>query len=365
MELLDPEALTIGFARRFATYKRATLIFRDMARVRALFNRPDRPVQIIFAGKAHPADEPGKQLIQQIYRLAQQPEFAGKILFLENYDMNLARHLVQGVDLWLNTPRRPNEASGTSGQKASLNGIPQCSILDGWWPEAYNGANGWAFGETREFADPEAQDEADAQDLYRVLEQEIIPLFYQRGEDGVPHGWVQVMKEAIRTITPYFSTRRMVREYTERFYLPAARKGHVLSAREFAVARELADWRRRIQARWPQMTITARGPSEGAIVLGEAVEIVAEVHLDGLSPEEVLVELVYGQQREEDEADGMAQRWEAVPMELTGEIEAGRYRYRALLRPQVSGHHVYGVRVVPVHPALPDKFDTRLIRWAC
>ena len=220
--VLDEEALTIGFARRFATYKRATLIFKDIERLKAILNRNDRPVQIIFAGKAHPADDPGKLLIQQVYQLSQQPGFAGKILFLEEYDMYVARRLVQGVDVWLNTPRRPHEASGTSGQKASLNGAPNISILDGWWPEAYNGRNGWAIGEEREYANQDEQDWNDAQQLYHVLEHEVVPLFYERGQDGIPHGWLARSKEAIATIAPVFSTRRMVKEYTSRMYMPAA-----------------------------------------------------------------------------------------------------------------------------------------------
>ncbi len=220
--VLDEEALTIGFARRFATYKRATLIFKDIERLKAILNRNDRPVQIIFAGKAHPADDPGKLLIQQVYQLSQQPGFAGKILFLEEYDMHVARRLVQGVDVWLNTPRRPHEASGTSGQKASLNGAPNISILDGWWPEAYNGRNGWAIGEEREYANQDEQDWNDAQQLYHVLEHEVVPLFYERGQDGIPHGWLARSKEAIATIAPVFSTRRMVKEYTSRMYMPAA-----------------------------------------------------------------------------------------------------------------------------------------------
>ncbi|MCS7220594.1 MAG: alpha-glucan family phosphorylase [Anaerolineae bacterium] len=358
-ELLNPDALTIGFARRFATYKRATLLFRDLARLQALLSRPDRPVQIIFAGKAHPADEPGKKLIQTIHQLSQRPEFLGRIVFVEDYDINLARYLVQGVDLWLNTPRRPNEASGTSGQKASINGVPTCSILDGWWPEAYEGANGWAFGETREFADSEAQDDADAQALYMTLEEEIIPLFFERGEDGVPHRWVRVMKEAIRSVAPRFNTHRMVREYLEKMYLPAAKSWHAMSADDFALARELAAWRARVMAAWPFVRVTAHGPEDGTITLGEEIEVTAEVCLDKLSPEDVTVELVYGRQN-----GGVLQNLYAVPMTMEEKLEPGRYRYRTLLKPQASGNHAYGVRVLATHPALPDKFDARLMRWA-
>jgi starch phosphorylase len=226
--LLDPEALTIGFARRFATYKRADLIFRDVRRLKRILHAERRPVQIVFAGKAHPADGGGKEFIQQVYQFAQDPEFGGRIAFLEDYDLHMARFLVQGVDIWLNNPRRPNEASGTSGMKAAMNGVPNLSVLDGWWPEAYRpaqegrAANGWSFGEMQ-YADWETQDEVDSQALYRLLEEEVVPLYYDRDANGLPRGWVQVMKEAIRTSVAAFSMRRMVKEYVEQMYLPAIR----------------------------------------------------------------------------------------------------------------------------------------------
>jgi starch phosphorylase len=219
--LLDPYALTIGFARRFATYKRADLVMRDMDRLLALVNHEHMPVQIIFAGKAHPVDEPGKQLIQKVYRAVKQSDNGGRLVFLEDYDMNLARYLIQGVDVWLNTPRRPNEASGTSGQKAALNGVLNFSVLDGWWREGFDGRNGWAIGEDRQIDDPDNQDEADVESLYDVLENEIVPLYYQeRSSDGLPGEWLSRVKTSIRTLAPSFSMRRMVKEYYERLYLP-------------------------------------------------------------------------------------------------------------------------------------------------
>ncbi len=218
--LINPYSLTIGFARRFATYKRAGLVMSDVDRLLEIINRPNMPVQIIFAGKAHPADDPGKQIIQHIYRTVKRAETGGRLVFLEDYDMNLAHYLVQGVDVWMNTPRRPMEASGTSGMKAGLNGVLNFSILDGWWREAYNGRNGWAIGDDGDL-EAEAQDEADAESLYTTLENEIIPLFYARDAHNVPLEWVSRAKEAVRTITPQFSTRRMLKEYIERLYLPA------------------------------------------------------------------------------------------------------------------------------------------------
>jgi starch phosphorylase len=224
--LLDPYALTIGFARRFATYKRANLIFRDVDRILHLINDHNRPVQIIFAGKAHPADEPGKLLIQEIYRIVKKAECGGRLVFVEDYDMNIARYLVQGVDVWLNTPRRPMEASGTSGEKAALNGVLNFSVLDGWWREGYNGKNGWSIGSEKEYADTNAQDEADANSLYETLENEIIPMYYEnRTPEGVPLDWMEYMKETIRTCGPNFSMRRMVKEYTTELYIPSIENG--------------------------------------------------------------------------------------------------------------------------------------------
>ena len=224
--LLDPDALTIGFARRFATYKRATLIFRDLERLKRILHAERRPVQIVFAGKSHPADAMGKEFIQRVYQYAQEPELGGRIAFIEDYDLHVARFLVQGVDVWLNNPRRPNEASGTSGMKAAMNGVPNLSVLDGWWPEAYRPAqagrpaNGWAFGQTQ-YDDWNTQDEVDSQALYRILEEQVVPAYYERDAAGIPHAWVQIMKEAIHTSIAALSARRMVKEYVQQMYLPA------------------------------------------------------------------------------------------------------------------------------------------------
>ncbi len=357
--LLDPQTFTIGFARRFATYKRATLIFRDLERLRRMLVSSNRPVQIIFAGKAHPADEPGKALIQQVYRLSRQPGFSGRIVFLEDYDMDMARKLVAGVDLWLNNPIRPHEASGTSGQKASLNGIPNCSILDGWWVEGYNGKNGWAFGEQREYQNAELQAEADALALYAVLEQEIIPLYYDRDAQGIPHGWLRLMKEAIRTVAPEFSMRRMVKDYTERFYVPGAKHGQELTQDHYNRARSLAAWKHKVLSAWPQVGIWASGPTEGQIAIGQSIDVSAYLRLADLKPEDVLVEVVYGH-----DEDGHLIGSIYQPMEQDGQESDGAYRYRTRLLPQSGGSFVYGVRVLPTHPALLDRHEMGLVRWA-
>ena len=218
---LDPNALTIGFARRFATYKRATLLFSQLDRLKPLLLDRWRPVQIIFAGKAHPADDPAREFIRQVYSYCKDHSLAGRISFLEDYDMHLAKHVVQGVDVWLNTPRQPLEACGTSGQKAALNGVANLSVLDGWWKEGYDGANGWAIPTPTDFSDPQAQDTHDAEHLYRILEEQVIPLYYTRDRDGIPRGWIQVIKDSIRTVAPQFCARRMVKEYMELSYAPA------------------------------------------------------------------------------------------------------------------------------------------------
>jgi starch phosphorylase len=219
--MMEPYSLTIGFARRFATYKRGNMLLRDYERLLRLVNDIDRPVQIIFAGKSHPADEPGKLIIQQVYRAVKDNKTGGRLIFLEDYDMNVARYLVQGVDVWMNTPRRPNEASGTSGMKAAMNGVLNFSILDGWWREGYNGHNGWAIGEDSDPTDADQRDEADARSMYDILENQIIPLYYQRTIDNVPAEWMVMVKESLRTLVPQFSMRRMLREYMSKLYLPA------------------------------------------------------------------------------------------------------------------------------------------------
>ncbi|NTU59869.1 MAG: glycosyltransferase family 1 protein, partial [Deltaproteobacteria bacterium] len=239
-EVLDPEALTIGFARRFATYKRATLLFKDPERLARILNDPQRPVQILFAGKAHPADNEGKRFIQEIVHHCRRKEFKKRVVFLEDYDINIARYLTQGVDVWLNNPRRPLEACGTSGMKVPPNGGLHLSILDGWWDEAYDGKNGWAIGRGEEYADPIQQDEMESHALYDLLEEEVVPLYYGRGEDGLPRGWIAKTKLSIEALTPVYNTNRMVRDYAEEYYLPALHHWSRLSQTEFQAARALA-----------------------------------------------------------------------------------------------------------------------------
>ncbi len=358
-QILNPNALLIGFARRFATYKRATLLFRDLDRLRHILNDPQRPVQIIFAGKAHPADEPGKALIEQIYRASRSEEFKGKIILLENYDIDMARYLVAGTDIWLNNPIRPYEASGTSGQKAALNGQPNCSIMDGWWAEGYNGKNGWAIGEEREYHDQDAQAEADSLSLYRTLEEEIIPTFFDRGSDGVPHRWTSTMKEAIRTCTPQFSMRRMVKEYTNRYYVPEIQQSRGMTENNYERAHILAQWKERIRQSWQRLELYVDGRREGQLSLGEGIDVHAWVRMDGMTPEDISVELVYGEIKQE-----VAQPQYTQPMSFTKRELDGSYRYDIHLQPEESGSIAYNVRIVPSHPLLTEKYEMGLIRWA-
>jgi glycogen phosphorylase len=360
-QILNPNTLTIGFARRFATYKRAMLIFHDLERITQILNDPERPVQIIFSGKAHPDDEPGKALIQQVYEISQQPEFAGRIVFLENYDMNVARHLISGVDIWLNTPRRPREASGTSGQKAALSGVPNFSVLDGWWEEGYDGSNGWAIGENREFKDLATQDEADAYSLYTTLEEEIIPTFYDRdASTGVPSAWVQIMKNSIRSCAPRFSMRRMVIEYTERYYLPAAEQGDRYQAEGWSLAKQMVDWRASLRSRWHNVRAELGTLPTEIVTVGDPVQIQAKVWLDGITPSDVAVELVAGEQ------NGDGELTNAVPIPMSKVEQDGDVTlYSAIFTPERSGALAVAVRVRanrqyqidPIEPGL-------LVRWA-
>ena len=359
-DLFNPDALTIGFARRFATYKRATLIFRDLERIQRLLNDPECPVQIIFAGKAHPADEPGKGLIKQVHQLAQTPAFEGKIIFIEDYDMNVARYLVQGVDLWLNTPRRPNEASGTSGQKAALNGNPNLSVLDGWWAEGYNGKTGWAIGDEAEYKDVQVQDDADALSLYNQLESAVIPTFFDRDEQGVPHAWVAVMKESIRVCAPRFSMSRQVKDYTNDLYLPATKGGSKIAEGNYENARILAAWKERIYLVWPQVRITAGRPPAERVAIGYSLSLDAQVFLGSLSPDDVTVEVVWGQANGDDELQDV----QSAPLTKTESLPGGMLRYTGTLRFENNGRFSYGIRVLPAHPLLQTKHELGLSKWA-
>jgi starch phosphorylase len=400
-ETLDPDALTIGFARRFATYKRANLLLRDPERLARILNDAGRPAQIIFAGEAHPRDDAGKELIKQIVALSRRPEFRRRLVFLEGYDMAVARSMTQGADVWLSTPRRPLEASGTSGMKAAANGALNLSTLDGWWDEAWNcglrpqvvddcgfeqnwlstpslnyafnqsaiihnlgpqSAIGWTIGRGEIYDDPDYQDQVEAEALYDLLEDDVIPTFYDRGEDKLPRHWIDRMKASIGNLCHYFNTHRMVREYTERFYLPAAERQGRLAADGMARARSLAAWKERVRDQWSRVRIeSATAGSLDGVQVNSEIKAQAEVSLGALTPDDVSVELYVGLVNAGGEIVGAR----AIPMRPVGDDGDGRYRFEvssvACCR---SGLHGFTVRALPRHSELSASHLPGLIVWA-
>lgn len=362
MEVLDPEVLTIGFARRFATYKRATLILRDADRLRQILLSSNRPVQFIIAGKAHPADHQAKHLIRDLIHFARDLEVRRHFVFIENYDINVARYLVQGVDCWLNTPRRPMEASGTSGMKASANGALNISVPDGWWCEAaVPGVNGWSIGLGETYDTIEEQDSVESQALYEIFEQEVVPTFYERGRDNLPREWIRRMKAAIRTICPVFNTYRMVQEYTDRFYLPCSMRRNELKRDQRKRARDLAAWKQRIVNSWPRVSVrrVQAGPHE-SLAWGSSLTVSAEVVLGDLAGADVTVEIYFGDL----DADGQVNHGRAVEMSCVSEIEKGVFKYEGAIVCEKTGQQGFTVRVIPSHEDLAEKHETALISWA-
>ena len=366
-EVLDPSALTVGFARRFATYKRATLLLRDVGRLERILNQPGRPVQILFAGKAHPNDDAGKALIQQIMKLAQQKEFRRRLVFLEDYDMAVARALVQGCDVWLNTPRRPLEASGTSGMKALANGALNVSTLDGWWDEAWHYAAakgsfvGWAIGRGEKYETAEYQDQVEAAALYDLLESEIVPAFYERSADGLPRRWIAYMKSSIGTLSYSFNAQRMVKDYTADFYARAHEKCQQLTADGAQRVRRLAAWLSRVEGEWPSVSVEAvDAAGNGDLQIGDHIHCQARVRVGNLTPNEVAVELYVGRLN----ADGQITNAMSVPMEYVGQRD-GMQLFQANEVPcSRSGRNGYTVRVRPFCEDEARPFLPGLVCWA-
>ena len=356
---LRSDALTIGFARRFATYKRANLLFRDPARLKAILLDENRPVQIILAGKAHPRDGAGKDLIRHILELVRAEGLTDRVVFLEDHDLSKAAMLVQGVDVWLNTPRRPNEACGTSGMKVVPNGGLNLSVLDGWWAEGYQPGAGWAIGEGEEFAHSDYQDEFDADSLYSLLEREVVPMFYDRDVDGVPRSWIAMMKQSIRVLTPVFSGDRMVKDYTEHFYLPAAEHYERLAAGGFVKARELAAWKDSVRKAWPDVRVTSvQEEGERELPVGTGLPVTARVHLGKIAPSEVVVQAYYSRLR----SDGTLREGRAVDLEWTGQ-DKDDHVYTGTVPSRTSGMHGYSVRVLPRHEDVLVPHEMPLITW--
>jgi len=360
--VLDPEALTIGFARRFATYKRATLILRDIERLNEMLNNRERPMQIIFAGKAHPRDHMGKELIKQIVHLTKDERFRNSIVFLEDYDIDTARYLVQGVDVWLNNPIRPKEASGTSGMKVVPNGGLNISVLDGWWDEAYNSDNGWAIGKGEEYADLGYQDEVESLSLYNILENEVMPSFYDRGIDGLPREWLARIRESMKTINAEFNTNRMVKDYTEKYYRPAHRNYRAFMADGCAIPRQLSRWKADINQKWSGIKVKNCTFEDGnEIVVGNRVQVRAEVDLGELKPEDVLVELYFGSL----DRDGNIVEGAAMPMSMAEMSGKNTAIYQGQMLCLIAGEFAFTVRIIPQHEHSYRKFDPEMsVTWA-
>jgi len=358
---LRPEALTIGLARRFATYKRGDLILRDPERLLAMLNHPDRPVQLIFAGKAHPQDNAGKEVIKNIVHFINSHDLMDRVVFIEDYDINVARHMVQGVDVWLNNPQRPFEACGTSGMKAAVNGVLHLSVLDGWWEEAFDYQNGWAIGSGEVYSDRTYQNEVESHAIYSILETDILPLYYDRDPAGTPRQWVQMMKQAIASIACRYNTQRMVKEYDERFYRPAGETFAALRRADFKPVREYLAWRRRMEKEFPQVKIESAGVDNGEVFLvGQEVEVSAELSLGGLAPGEVRVEAYYGTLGAEDEiVNPVLQELDRVE-----EREGGRTLFSGRIPGQRTGQFAYRIRVTPRHDLLFFPYGLNLVLWS-
>ncbi|MGV8095554.1 MAG: alpha-glucan family phosphorylase [Mangrovibacterium sp.] len=361
LNALNPNALTIGFARRFATYKRAHLLFRNLERLSKIVNNPKRPVQFIFAGKAHPADKAGQDLIKYIVEISKSPEFRGKILFVQNYDINLAKMLLQGVDVWLNTPTRPLEASGTSGEKGAMNGTVHFSVLDGWWVEGYKEGVGWALPMERSYEVQDFQDELDAESIYNIFEDEIIPLYYTRNERNVSEKWVAYVKNTIAQVAPHFTTARMIHDYQERYYHPLAERVKRLADNHYSLARELTAWKYRILQVWDQIEVKEVQLADGitnVLRIGEEYPAKVVLDLKGLSPDEIGLEIIVTEPGP-NENRKLVDRFEFS----AGPSDGSVCTYLLNLRLMDPGAYDYGMRLFPKNPNLPHRQDFKYVRW--
>ncbi|HMC40252.1 MAG TPA: alpha-glucan family phosphorylase, partial [Acidimicrobiales bacterium] len=362
-EVLDPRFLIVGFSRRFATYKRATLLLSQPERLRALLLDEHRPLQLLFAGKAHPADDLGKEMIAQIVRFSRDPAVRHRIAFVENYDIPVARVLYQGSDVWLNTPRRPMEASGTSGEKAALNGALNLSILDGWWDEMFDGANGWAISSAEGIIDVAHRDEVEANSLFEILERQILPLYYERSGGRYPRGWVSRVKASLASLGPKVMASRMVKDYMRELYEPTALQADSLAAGAYARARALAAWKQRILEAWPAVKVLDVEPDDvtGMVDLGGERSVSVSVELGTLTPDDVAVELLHGPVVGGDELTGT----DIVRLALAPtDDRSGPFRYEGTFPCDQAGRHGYTVRIVPAHPDLVQPVELGCIAWA-
>ncbi|HAN17381.1 MAG: alpha-glucan phosphorylase [Bacteroidetes bacterium GWC2_33_15] len=360
-ENLRENVLTIGFARRFATYKRAYLLFRNIERLSKIVNNPDKPIQFIFAGKAHPNDTAGQEMIKRIVEVSKQPEFIGKVIFLQNYDMELARNMVQGVDIWLNNPTRPMEASGTSGMKAVMNGVLHFSVLDGWWVEGYSPDAGWALPEEQTYGNNDYQDELDAETIYNIIENEIVPAYYQRNKSGLPEKWVGFIKNSIAKVASNFTTHRMLTEYENKFYYKLAERGKKMMADDFQMAKDIAAWKKKVSRCWESLEILSIKQfdvSKEPIVIGKKYSATVEIKLNGLSPDDIGVELVVAEPVDSERVSiKHTQDFEIM------NIENSLVTYSLDITPTEPGVFDAGIRVYAKNPNLPHRQDFCLVKW--
>jgi starch phosphorylase len=357
----NPDLLTIGFGRRFATYKRATLLFENLDWLREFLRDAQRPLVFIFAGKAHPADDPGKDLIRRVVQVASMQEFEGRILFVEGYDLHLARRLVSGVDVWLNNAFYPMEASGTSGMKAGINGGINLSVLDGWWGEGYLGDNGWAIKPVSEALDEQRRNREESRSLYELLQDRVIPLYYDRSKDGYSPGWIKLAKQSMATLLSRYNTYRMMREYLEKFYLPAAQQGRRYSENRFNAARSAAAWKQRVREVWPKVSLRRLDTPARNLQFGEEIRFEVGVKLAGLAPPDVVVELLLSPVVPElDETNAPARHEFAFDGTQTHD---GEHRYVLKLAPQLCGNMEYRIRAYPYNPLLTHRFELGLLNW--
>jgi len=360
-ETLRDDVLTIGFARRFATYKRAHLLFRNLERLNEIVNNPEHPVQFLFAGKAHPADKPGQDLIKHIVEVSKMPQFIGKIVFVPNYDITIAKHLVQGVDIWMNTPTRPLEASGTSGEKAVMNGVMHFSVLDGWWVEGYKEGAGWMLPMERSYDNQGFQDELDAATIYNIIEGEIAPMYYDKDERGISSPWIETIKNCVAKVACNFTTNRMMEDYLRQYYLPLAKRSSKMVAKEFAMAREIADWKKKMRREWPMIEVVSTSNVDnvsGALLLNNEYKAEITLTVGEIDPQDIGIELLLAEHNRK----GKLCIKEVFEYKLK-ECKDGVATYKCKIVPDKTGAYQSALRMYAKNKQLPHRQDFELVRW--
>ncbi len=358
---INSNALIFGFARRFASYKRAHLLFTNLHRLAEIVNNPDHPVMFIFAGKAHPADKGGQDLIKRIINVSKRPEFIGKVIFLEGYNLEMAKLLVRGVDIWVNTPTRPKEASGTSGMKAAMNGVMNFSVLDGWWAEGYRPDAGWALPIERAYDDQHLQDELDAESIYNILENDLVPKYFERNENGISQTWVEYVKNIMTEVAPYFTMKRMMDDYFHKFYNKLNERGKLLTANNFELVRKIADWKLFMKRNWDAIEVVDSQVYDSdnfALKVGDKFSASIKIDHKAINPQNLGVEVVFFKRIDENELTIEF----AKDLEMES-LEGSVGKYSCNIQPEVSGVYEYGFRIYPQHELLPHKQDLQLVRW--